>query len=119
MTAPETIDCLQRGNMKPSEILQATKERLMEKGWTQRIYGDSEGPNCISGAFTFTVHVLNQAARLSLYDVEKYFMRSIEHDAMCSITRWNDQHDRTFGDVMAALDNAIILAKEEENSDSF
>jgi hypothetical protein len=98
--------------MTPVEVLEATKTQLIKHGWRKYTWGPLEGPNCTEGALIFA-GVGNNESRIQA----TLFLRSAiatRNGEVVSIVDWNDQATTTFDDIMAALDDAILAAKEEE-----
>lgn len=95
------------------ELLEATKARLLKKGWTKGHYGPPEGPNCILGALSEAGRCLN----FILFDSAFFMARSLLEKVVSGpypepLASWNDSHATKESDVFAALDEAILLAKE-------
>ena len=130
--------------MLVSELLQKSRERI-EKGWTQSaFYRNQEGhpcpadeavSYCLLGALRSTVKITYPSKDIVVSKDEwKRIMDSIEEDVRplqgatrClsqnlgvrddgGITEWNDTKGRTKEEVLAALDQAIAKAMEEEKA---
>ena len=95
-----------------AEILQRAKEVLLEKGWHQgSIVNQQTGARCVYGAISFVKAGMTGLERKNLA-AYRFFGRVIPDDE--AIGDWNDHPERTFGEVMAKFDEAILLAKETE-----
>lgn len=103
--------------MTPSEEIRATKELLMEQGWTQGVYVDEvNGHHCILGALNkvqtgnpYIAHELIEARRAI---TDTIIMRK---DGK-SIALFNDVAGRTFDEVCDLLDRAEKLAQVREET---
>ncbi len=101
-------------SVTPADLLRGAALYLQRHGWTQRAYFDlpADGcgptpPACAQGAIAIAVY---GEALPSPYDVDRrerwdYLRRSVVHDpeSDLSASGWNDEPDRTAGQVIAAL----------------
>lgn len=104
--------------MTPSEVLERSKTRLIERGWAQGLFGGSAGPNCVSGVLICFIREALDANLIERSvlnrDGEQYFKYLRQAIQSTCIIAWNDTPGRTFSEVMNAFDEAILLAKEDE-----
>lgn len=94
------------------DVLTAAKSYLMRHGWVRVNYGDDGGPWCLVGAIQSACRSVNApdgdlfyAARTAVYDVTGSSM---------PVFVWNDVPGRTFDEVIAALDRAIVATAPAE-----
>lgn len=96
--------------MTPREGLERTRTLLMEKGWCKHDVVTAEGQHCLFGA------VLDSGGSIGAQ--MRYLNRALgESDWTCSagpVAYFNDADETTFNDVIGVIDEAIILAKEDE-----
>ena len=91
--------------------LNALRNRLIEKGWTQGELGGSEGPNCIIGAMSY----VRGTHDIELEDIERAFKAL--HDASnargaSDLVTLNDFAVRDFNDLLSFFDDAERRIKE-------
>lgn len=94
--------------VKPSELLTAAQDYLMEHGWCKN-HLRQHGRVCALGALVDA----NPATR-GTCSIEPVAAHQCLYDAVGTIPYWNNHPDRTFNEVMDGFDRAIILAKERE-----
>ena len=107
--------------MKPSEVLAQAQVEIMERGWGQGFYKHpNTGVVCARGAIHYAlplggnVRALSRASEMLRKFLYQHFGES-QPLGEVSITSWNDQPDRTEAQVLGALHEAEILAKEAED----
>ena len=91
---------------KPSEGLQRTREILLEQTWVDR---PPSGPNetCLLLALADGCVAVGAPMREGWDVLEDIVGTPVLH-------KWNDEPGRTFTEVIQAVDDAILLAKERE-----
>lgn len=108
------------------EILRATKERLLTKGWRKDGRGDVNGSLCLINSMTFSALDLR-----SRYDDQSICGSPEMYDTLAEycncppdlIHIWNDDPSTTFEDVIDVVDKAILhfsaesAAVEEVNTE--
>lgn len=103
--------------MKPSEVIREARPILFERGWTQRMEMGPDGSVCLVGAIKAArwehdnsngVHFTERRVppKVRAFLKAALNVNSIEH--------WNDMRERTFDDVIDALDKAEKLAEISE-----
>lgn len=85
-----------------TKVLQDMKDTLFERGWCQGRYSNEQGESCLVGVMS---PYKNEA-----WSASKLLQKAIDMD---SITAWNDAPGRTFDEVIGAIDQAIVLSKEQ------
>lgn len=93
--------------MTPAEMIREAKCVLFERGWHQ---GDSEAPDgsvCVRGALGVVAD--GCAWNLGMGTTALQYLR--EAIGRASIINWNDDPDRSFGEVIDALDRAEKIAE--------
>lgn len=88
------------------EILRATKELLVTKGWVQGRFIDESGQRCLSGALNDAGDLGRRTftwATVDMMEAREALERAI---GTHSVVAWNDADERTFEEVLAALDTA-------------
>lgn len=95
--------------MNALQLLTATKERLLTKGWTQGRLGSENGPNCLMGAMYFADPNPLFADDYTFIAVR--VLRSVIGGEV-SLAFWNDSSERVFEDVIDVLDLAIESLEE-------
>src|SRR5438105_3300335 len=92
--------------MTTHKVLVGAKAYLLRHGWKQGDYGDYGGPRCLVGGVC-------SAMGRPIDEVE----HSPAHALLCDlldlkyghlVPMWNDEEDRTFDEVIALLDKAIL-----------
>jgi hypothetical protein len=107
------------------QVLEKAKELLIEDGWTQASREDANGSRCATGAIQRAAILLDGRTRSSFTRLRvEHILAStintpwddaVRNDAPDMIIEdWNDEVGRTFQEVMAQFDAAILLAKEKE-----
>lgn len=92
--------------------IQATRHVLMERGWCQGVGIDKKGRRCLIAACSFTVDQLNSREEANRrYDNLLNHIRKIIWPR--GIPDWNDTSNRTFDQVLALLDKAEAIAREQ------
>ena len=90
------------------EILEGAKTRLIEKGWRQGDAGGPAGPNCLGGALYWTNELNGEVPATVAYTLACDILRQ---KLQTSVVAYNDALGRTFNEIMAVLDAAILQAK--------
>jgi hypothetical protein len=107
----------QRGNTMSLtvEVLQKAKEVLIEDGWIQGAVKNKHG-RCAWGAINYATVLLGRQEDGPTVDRAVFiFEKTVSPGgSVTGIGVWNDQPWRTFQEVMAQFDQAILLAKEHE-----
>lgn len=111
------------------ENLQRAKEVLMEQGWRQHAAGGVEkgnnSPVCLVGGlmkatnFTFgeIQHIPGYKAMATIVGQRLHWPpETYLHEYSIPIPTYNDEKGRTFNEVVDVIDEAIILAKQEQAS---
>src|SRR5690348_1929195 len=104
--------------MKPSEVISEARNILFERGWTQGTYENDAGELCTLGALNAVYQLKERAPDVHLgaaiMSARVAVQESIGHKR---IPTWNDHRDRTFSDVIDALDKAEKIAEQQEAAD--
>lgn len=96
--------------MTTHQVLVAAKAYLLNHGWKQHDYGEDGGPRCMAGAvasvrgvdiFDYTRH---PAPVYEVLDAISFGKGGLG----VGVPFWNDDEGRTFDEVIAAFDRAII-----------
>lgn len=109
--------------MKASELIREARNVLFERGWHQGYFtpidddtGEplaDDGPVCIYGAIGCVLgDVENKGISTAAVDPFLFAVLDVEDD--CEVTEWNDAQERTFSEVIDALDRAEKLAEQRE-----
>jgi len=107
-------------------FLERVKSRLLSTGWRKYGLGNPEGPNCLVGAAYWETWLLHgntysswtysaneRWALIALWGFD-YKLDDTFYSALEKLTNWNDEEHRTFNEVIARIDDAIVRVKEEE-----
>jgi hypothetical protein len=86
-----------------AQLLQLTKARLNRVGWVQGSYHGPKGEECLGSALCHT----QTEAHISLTAADRVWTW-LDRECAMSLTCWNDASSRTFADVEALLDKAIV-----------
>lgn len=100
-----------------SELLTMARTRLLEKGWIKGHLGDPRGRVCAMGAVHYTLRdiSIHLGSNENLHDkLLDLLSRAAGVAGRTRIPTWNDAKNRNFNEILAAFDEAILLAKEEE-----
>ena len=114
----------------PLELLEAGRERLVENGWVQGDFMDSEFRYCAVGALHGFQGFFNIATQEFDYNDPRFsaeldeavifldnaVKRNIGRtgEVLPGIERYNDMIAKSINDVLAVYDDAIVMAKEAE-----
>lgn len=116
MTAAGTLE-----GPRPSALIREMKSQLYALGWCQRSMESTDGSICMLGALTNacnrweqTTGVWPDEAGWSANDAIVKAGASLFDGDTPSISLWNDAPDRTFDQVIAALDSAEKIAELQE-----
>lgn len=93
--------------MTEHDVLVAAKSYLLNHGWMQGDYGEDGGPRCALGA-------LKSARDVLFGDDHPATKRLAAIVGDWCVCDWNDADDRTFDDVIAAFDEAILATAPAE-----
>lgn len=98
--------------MTDAQIIRDARNLLFERGWNQGALEGDDGSLCVSGAVNAAVNAA------CLGPVEPYFrvLRLFESVVSREITGWNDAPERTFNEVIDAMDRAEKIAESREVS---
>jgi hypothetical protein len=89
--------------MTEHDVLVAAKGYLLNHGWMQGSYGFSPaGPRCLVGA------IMECASGSAVVHGVERVLNTVEEDVRWGVPVWNDCTARTFDDVIALLDKAIL-----------
>ena len=87
-------------------------DRLREKGWTKKQFGESEGPNCIRGAAGYSgLSVWTDVIGPLRPIVQAEYKDRLGDTEI--IAGFNDHPDTTFSDVERVLEKAAVKWEEE------
>ncbi len=114
----------------PLELLEAGRERLVENGWAQGDFMDSEFHYCAVGAlhgfrgffnidtqeFDYNSPRYSAALDEAVLFLDNAVKRNIDRtgEVLPGIERYNDMIAKSINDVLAVYDDAIVMAKEAE-----
>lgn len=98
--------------MTDLQILQGTRDVLVRDGWSPLMFIDSQGCRCIRGAMAVAMEGdkgLRNDFGATRFTSALALLRTLT--GAQSIDIWNGHH--TFADVLALLDAAIAIAREQ------
>lgn len=96
--------------MEASEVLDNAKTAIIERGWCKNALVDMDGRLCLLGAIQFGEHG-RAGVGVRIHDGAFTALRSVLPRFAAG---WNNAPERTFGDVIDALDEARLVAKQRE-----
>lgn len=99
--------------MNKVEMLNKTKDYLLDKGWAQCAFEDTDGKVCILGAINRVAGYNASTLKDQIY-MDMVGVLNTNLGFTCGVMQWNDDDERTFNDVMGLLDEMILTAKQEE-----
>lgn len=105
--------------MKASEVLREARNILFERGWTRVVREAPGGEVCLEAACSIPITGMPDFLLLYAHDpieVDVVSALRAATGAPVSLWSWNDAEDRTFDDVIDALDRAEKLALIREES---
>jgi tellurite resistance protein len=94
-----------------TQVLQAAKREIIERGWCQGEEENPIGQVCMIGAFKLADDRCEPSAKFALATAIKRDFNADEHDAEEIITSYNDEITRRRYQVLAKFDKAIDLLK--------
>jgi hypothetical protein len=94
--------------MTAHDVLVGTKGYLLNRGWKQGGYGRDGGPRCLVGAMA-SVSGLKAPSKTRARPVAMRKAQRILEETVGTCASWfNDDDERTFEEVINALDDAIV-----------
>lgn len=102
--------------MKPSEIIRESKCILFERGWCKEALENERGEVCALGAINVAATGMACLSSLGHYPRDVVAAKQSLSSAISEplIYRWNNDSERTFDEVIEALDRAEKLAEQAE-----
>jgi hypothetical protein len=101
------------------EVLRAAREYLFEHGWMQGEYEDEGGQVCLEGACRKPLGLPTRASDDPDENDDETWAAAFNAEAAISrtlgipgVVTWNDDHDRTFDEVINAIDLTIKRLEE-------
>jgi hypothetical protein len=97
------------------ETLSRARDLILKHGWVKGYDGNTERGFCLIGAVVRSIKCDHGTDIANTYLYRQ--IRALLQDAIdrpeASVSVWNDQPQRTLGEVLAAIDHAIALAKAQ------
>lgn len=97
------------------DLLNEMKTQLFEYGWCQGTIQDRETGNvCLMGALTLALRKNKnwETDKFSkIRDLLAVSAGTADENGRGAISKWNDEKERTFGDVVSLIDDTIITVK--------
>lgn len=102
--------------MTAVEVLNSARTILLERGWAQGAAQEHDGRVCLTGAAQIALGLIPTGLYGGLWtsEVGREVVGFLDAAVGGCAWGWNDTHNRTFNEVVDALDDAILLAKEAE-----